>query len=244
MKGTTFASYIRKQSKTNTGTLSDADLVLLANVVKDDLAAAIVANVDEHYFEMELYRDLEALIRDYTFPNDVLKHISFAEAKLDGTNWETLGEADLSHFPDTPITENSYIKELYASRRPEFLISGRSLRLLTGDDIIDVTDGLKLLAEIYPEDLTTSDLASSDDLSIPSSDITHRLPRQTHKVWADLVVIAYKEGKDKPIPLTKSELKLQVDAQNGNLDVFQQLTPRNQSRSFIATVPKDDGQDY
>ena len=244
MKGTTFAAYIRKQTKTNSTTLSDADLVILANVVKDDLAASIVANVDEHYFEMELYRNLEALVRDYTFPNDVLKHISFCEAKLDGTNWQVLTEADLSQFDDTPITENSYIKTKYAALDPQFLISGRSLQILSGDDIADVTDGLKLLAEIYPEDLTTSDLASSNDLSIPSADDTHRLPRPIHKVWAELVIVAHKEGRDKPVPLTKSQLKLQMDAQNGTLEVFNQLEPRNQNRSFQASVPQDDGQDY
>lgn len=244
MKGTTFAAYIRKQTKTNSTTLSDADLVTYANVVKDDLAAAIVAHVDEHYFEMELVRNLEANVRDYTFPSDILKHMSYAEAKLDGTNWKTLNEADISQFDDTPILENTHIKELYASRSPEFYISGRSLKILSGDDIDAVTEGLKLLAEVYPEDLETSDLASSDDLSIPSSDTTHRLPRPIHKVWADLVIIEYKQSKDKPIPLTKSELKLQVELDNGSLGVFSRLTPRNQNRSFVASVPKDDGQDY
>lgn len=240
MKGTTFAAYIRKLTKTNSTTLSDADIVTFANVIKDDIAAGIVANVDEHYFEMELVRDLEADIRDYTFPTDVLKHMTFGQAKLDGTNWSTLREADISQFPDTPILENTYIKELYAARKPEFLISGLSLKLLTGDDIIAVTEGLKLLAEIYPEDITTSDLASSNDLSIPSSDTTHRLPRQVHKHWALKVVIEYKQSRDKPIPLTQQEQRVEVDLQ----DVYTKLAPRNNNRSFVASIPADDGQDY
>lgn len=244
MNGTTFAKYIRKQTKTNSSTLSDADLVTYANVVKDDLAAAIVSNVDEKYFEMELTRDLEANIRNYTIANDVLKNMSHLEAKLDGTNWKTLLEADSSQFDDTPILQNSSIKELYSARSPEFLIRGREIVILSGDDIDDVSEGLKMIAEIYPEDITTSTLSSSDDLSIPSSDYTHALPRQVHKIWADLVIVMYKEGKDKPIPLTKSEIKLQVDVQNGNLEVFKKLTPRNINRSFRASVPRDDGQDY
>jgi len=240
MKGTTFAAYIRKLTKTNSTTLPDADIVTLANVIKDDFAAAIVANVDEHYFEIEMVRDLEADIRDYTFADDVLKHMTFAEAKLDGTNWSTLHEADISQFPDTPILENTYIKELYSARKPEFLISGRSLRLLTGDDIIAVTEGLKLLAEIYPEDIVSGDLASSSDLSIPSSDVTHRLPRQVHKHWALKVVIEYKQSRDKPIPLTQQEQRVEIDLQ----DVFTKLAPRNNNRSFVASVPADTGQNY
>lgn len=240
MKGTTFAAYIRKQTKTNSTTFTDADIVTLANVVKDDLAADIVSNVDEGYFDMTLTRDLESGIRDYTFPNDLLKHIKAVYAKLDGTNWEPLLEADFSQFDDTPILENTYIKDLYSARKPEFLISGRGLTILSGDDIDDVTDGLKIVGEIYPEDITTSSLASTDDLSIPSSDTTHALPRQVHKHWATLVIIEYKQSRDKPIPLTQQEQKVDADL----LDAYKKLTPRNTNRSFIAQLPDLTGQDY
>lgn len=240
MKGTTFASYIRKETKTNSTTFSDADIVLYANIVKDDLAAEIVSNVDEGYFDMELFRDLEADIRDYTFPDDLLKHIKSVAAKLDGSNWSPLLEGDNSQFDDTPILENSHIKELYSGRRPEFVISGRGLKLLTGDDIIAVEDGLKMLAEIYPEDITTTTLASATDLSVPSLDTTHALPRQVHKHWATMVIVAYKQSRDKPIPLTKQEQKVEFDLQ----EAFKKLTPRNTNRSFIASTPVNDGQNY
>lgn len=240
MKGTTFAAYIRKQTKTNSTTFSDADIVTYANVVKDNLAADIVANVDEGYFDMELYRDLEADIRDYTFPNDLLKHIKLVGAKLDGSNWVPLLEADVSQFDDTAILENTNIKDLYSARKPEFLISGRGLKILSGDDITAVSGGLKMLAEIYPEDITTTSLASSDDLSIPTSDTTHALPRQVHHHWATLVIIEYKQSRDKPIPLTKQEQKIEMDL----LEAFKKLTPRNTNRSFAASVPTDTGENY
>ena len=240
MKGTTFAAYIRKQTKTNSTTFTDADIVTFANVVKDDLAADIVANVDEGYFDMELTRNLEANIRGYTFPNDMLKHVKLVAAKLDGINWSPLNEADISQFDSTPILENTYIKDLYSARKPEFLISGRELKILSGDDIEAVTDGLKMMAEIYPEDITTAMLAAADDLSIPSSDVTHSLPRQVHKHWAIKVIIEYKQSRDKPIPLTQQEQRVDIDLQ----DVFKKLTPRNTNRSFIASTPQLTGQDY
>lgn len=239
MIGTTFAAYIRKKTKTNSNTFTDADILAFANPVKDDLAAEIAANVDEHYFDMELYRDLEADIRNYTFANDILVHQKYCAAKLDGTNWTYLTEAFFSEFT-TPMRENTYIKSKYADKKAQFYISGRELFILSGDDITAVTDGLKMVAEIYPEEMTAGDLAASTDLSIPSSTTTHRLPRQVHKHWATKVIIEWKESRDKPIPLTQQEKRVDIDLQN----VFEKLQKRNQVRSFQSTVPQDDGQDY
>lgn len=239
MTGTTFAAYIRKQTKTNSSTFPNADIVTFANVEKDELASAVVAEVDENYFDMEQVRDLEDGIRDYTFPNDMLKHVKYVAAKLDGTNWVYLTEADISQF-DTPVLEESFIREKWAGLKPQFYISGRSLKLLTGDAIIDVTDGLKILAEVYPEDIDANDLAGSDDLSIPSSDTQHSLPRQLHKVWATKVIVAYKQSREKPIPLTQQEQKVEVDI----TDALAKLEKRNMVRSFVASVPRDTGEEY
>jgi len=240
MKGTTFAEYIRKQTGTNSTTLPDADIVTYANVEKDDISADIVSNVDEHYFDMELSRDLEVGIRNYTFADDLLKHSSGVYAQLDGTLWSPLIEADNSQFDETAILQNASIKELYTGKKPQFLIRGRELVILSGDDIIAVTDGLQMIAQIYPEDITTAMLAASDELSVPTTDTTHSLPRQTHKHWATKVVIAYKESRDKPLPLTKKEQKVDLELD----EVYKKLTPRNINRSFVASVPRDDGQDY
>lgn len=239
MTGTTFAAYIRKQTKTNTTTFPNADIVTLANVIKDDLAASITAEVDENYFDMEQVRDLEDGVRDYTFPNDMLKHVKYVAAKLDGTSWVYLTEADISQF-DTPVLEESYIREKYSGLKPQFYISGRSLKLLTGDAIEDVSGGLKILSEVYPEDIDANDLASSDDLSIPSSDTQHTLPRQMHKVWATKVIVEYKQSREKPIPLTQQEQKVEVDLS----DALAKLEKRNMVRSFVASVPRDTGEEY
>lgn len=239
MNGTTFAEYIRKQTKTNTTTLPNADIVVLANVIKDDIAAAIVSEVDENYFDIEMLRDLEVGVRDYTFPNDLLKHMKYCAAKLDGSDWVYLTEEDISHF-ENPLLEESEIVAQYASEKPRFYISGRSLKILSGDAIIAVTEGLKIIGEIYPEDIDASDLSATDDLSIPSSNTTHALPRAVHKIWAMKVIVEYKQSRDKPLPLTQEEKMIEI-AMAASL---QKLQKRNAVRSFVATVPKDDGQDY
>lgn len=240
MTGPAFASYVRKKTKSTSTTFTDAEIVAFANAVKDDIAERIATDVDEHYFDMELTRDLEADIRDYTFPNDLLKHIRHAQAKFDGTNWVPLEEADLSHIDDVAILTEAQIASLYSGKDPEYYISGRGIVLLNGDGIDTVVDGLKLIGEIYPEDITTDNIGSATDLSVPSSDSTHRLPRAVHKHWADMVVIEYKESRDKPMALTKKEQRIDISL----AETLSKLTKRNTARTFIASVPEDDGQDY
>ena len=239
MQGTTFAEYIREQTKTDSVTFTDAKLLTFALKVQEELAADIVAEVDENYFDMELTRDLEAGERGYTFANDILKHQKYIAAKLNGTDWTYLDEAFFSEFT-TPMRENSYIKEKYAGKKAQFYISGRELFILSDSDIIAVTGGLKMVADIYPEAITADDLASTSDLSIPSSDTAHRLPRQVHPHWATKIIIEWKQSRDKPIPLTQQEQRVDLDLES----VYKRLARRNQVRSFQSTVPEDDGQDY
>ena len=221
MTGTNFASYIRHRTKTNSTTLSNADIVLLANVVKDDLAALIATNVDENYFDMEMTRDLEADIRDYTFESDVLKNCRYVAAKLDGSNWTYLTEADFGMMEGVkePMMENTYVKSYYADKKAQYLISGMGIRILSGNDITAVDEGLKVVAEVYPEDIGAGDLGAAD-LSTPSSDQTLRLHRATHRVWAKMVSIEYKQSREKPIPLKKKKKLWRYYNKNHKIKVF------------------------
>lgn len=229
-------------TKTNSTTFTDAEIVLYANMVKDELAEEIANECGEGYFDVHGVRDLEAGVRNYTFDNDMLKHLRYASAKLDGTNLVYLRETDfsLAERNNLPLLDNATVKNLYASRSPEYFISGMEFYILSGDDIIDVTEGIDLVYEAYPEDLTTSDLSAASDLSIPSSNQAVRLPRAAHKVWLKLVSIAYKSSQEKPIPLTEDEQKIEIDRSK----LYDILRGRNQMRSFSAAVPYNDGQDY
>lgn len=242
MIGTNFASYIRLRTKTNATTLPDADLVLLANVVKDDLAALIATNVNEHFFDMEMVRDLEADVRDYTFEDDLLKNVSYVSATLDGTNPLYLIENDWgeAEYNRIALMDETLLRAHYAGRKPEYIITGRSLRLLSNEPIIAVTEGLKVIAEVFPENIDSADLALTTDLSIPSTDTQHRLPRAAHRVWAKMVVVEYKTSREKPLPLTEDDAKLEVDLS----ELYKTLRKRNAVRSVIAKVPSDDGQRY
>lgn len=230
-----FAAYIRLKTKTNSTTFPDADILTYANIIKDDIAKE-VTKANEDYFGIELLRNLEAGKRTYSFPTDVLNQIKYFQAQLNGTDWQVLEEFDVNSYKRP--TDEATILARWAGKLPEFDIFGSQATIYSDSAIIDVTDGLKLWAIIYPADLTT--LAGTTDMSVAPSQISFGMPRQLHKVWATKVIVEYKTSKEKPIPLTESErnvdndLALAINALKGG----------NLERTVVANVPRDDGQDY
>lgn len=232
-----FASYIRLKTRTNSTTFPDADILVYANIVKDEIAKEII-KANEDYFGIESLRDLENGIRKYLFPTYMLSQMKYIQAKLDGTNWVKLDEFDITSY-DRPTDEDS-IRANFAGRNPAFDIFGGELSIYSEDPIIDVTDGLKLWSIVYPADLTS--LSGDADMSVNPSLTEFGMPRQLHKVWATKVIIEYKTSKEKPIPLTEQELKVDVDLQSA----INSLKLQNLDRVFVATVPdnSDNGADY
>lgn len=232
-----FASYIRLKTRTNSTTFPDADILVYANIVKDEIAKEII-KANEDYFGIESLRDLESGIRKYLFPTYMLSQMKYIQAKLDGTNWVKLDEFDVTSY-DRPTDEDS-IRANFAGRNPAFDIFGGELSIYSEDPIIDVTGGLKLWSIVYPADLTS--LSGDADMSVNPSLTEFGMPRQLHKVWATKVIIEYKTSKEKPIPLTEQELKVDVDLQSA----INSLKLQNLDRVFVATVPdnSDNGADY
>lgn len=229
-----FASYVRTLTKTNTTTFPDASIIALANVVKDDLAKDIL-KVNEDIFGMQYLRNLVADQREYSLPAEILNQIKYVEAKIDGTNWKKMTETDLNSYGN-PTSETDI--RYYFSGKYAFDIFRASLWLLTGEAITAVTDGLKLWAIQWPEDLSA--ITGTTDMSVASTTTEVAMPRATHEVWARRVSIAYKESKEKPIPLSERELRVDADWAG----VLNSLRGGNLDRAVLATVPKDDGQDY
>lgn len=240
MPGNTFTEYIRKLTRTNVVTLPTADIVTFANVEQGFLAEQIASNVDEGYFNVIDERTLEAGVRNYTYPPDFLKGLRYVSADLDG--WQYLKEIDFGYYEgrNLPLLEESFIIQEFAQKPAHYIISGNELWLLSGKAIETVPAGLKIIAEVYPENLTTDDLTGTDDLSIASSNVSCRLPRAAYRVLAKKVSIAYKSSKDKPLPLTEDERRLDVDLQ----DLYEVLRGRNSVRVIQASVPYNDGQQY
>jgi len=242
MTGTNFTAYIRYLTGTTTETLTDAEILLLANIEQSSLAEDIASNVDEGFFIMEDTRNLEADTRKYTYIADLLKSLKYVAVQLDGTNWSYLREIDFGYMEgrNLPLLEESQIQNEFAEKDPKYLLFGTELMILNGAPITAVTRGLKIAAEVYPESLEAADLVGTSLLSTPSTTTTVRLPLAAYKPLAKKVSIAYKTSKDKPLPLTEDERLLPVDMSN----LYSKLRGRNAVRVIQGSVPYMDGQNY
>ncbi len=256
MKGTEFAAYIRKRTRTNSTSLTDASIVVYANAEKDTVAMEI-ESVGTGLFDMPAYTSLVADQREYPFPDDILSRMKIVRAKLDGTNWKRLSEFDLNAYRETqtsPVfpynasdvnsafsdatTDESTIQELFSDDTPQFEITRNSIKIYTESAITAVSEGLWLIYSVYPADIDTDTLASDTQLSTDPTTTTYGIPRQFHKYWAMRVIISYKEDND--IPLDQFDLAVQQELETAKRAIAQP----NEDRTITPTVPRDTGFQY
>ena len=88
------AEYVRLKTRTNSTTFTNADMLILANQVKDRLVLQAL-EADEDLFLVPTYLNLVANQREYPLHTDMLSRIKRVEAKLDGTSFIKLYEFDL-----------------------------------------------------------------------------------------------------------------------------------------------------
>ena len=233
---TKFATLVRYYTKSNSTTFTDADILVLANIFKDDIAGLISKEVGEDYFGLRFERDLEAGQREYDLPAEIMSRLKYVNVKLDGTNWQRLNETDLSAYGKA--MDEATIEATYSERLPEYDMWDQGIYILSADAIIDVTDGLKIWAIVFPADFPN--LTSTEDMSTNPDDYTHGFPRQFHELLARRVSIAYKSSKDRPIPLSEKEKLYEVDLTTQ----IQTMKDANLDRSVIPSAPYNDGSDY
>jgi hypothetical protein len=232
-----FARYIRLNTRTDSVTFPDADILLYANIVKNDIAKEI-KKANEDYFGIELTRNLEAGKRNYGFPRYQLSQIKMVQAKLDGVHWSRLYEFDVNSYKGT--TDEDAIRANFAGKLPQFDIFGGELVIYNDSAIADVDGGLKVWSIIFPENLT--DLSLTTDMNIPSDNNNFAMPTELHEIWAIRVQCLYKNSKEKPIPLNEREANIKVEQQ----EAINSLKNQNMDRTVTATMgdTSNDGQDY
>lgn len=238
MTGSQFASLIRLYTRTNTSTLTDANIVLMANTIKDDMAREII-KADENYFGSLATRDLVAsdandlTKREYTLLDNILR-IKHVEAALDGTNWVPLIE--INNVQRRTVSTEASILENFTNEKgmARYEIFRKSLWIYSGT-ITATTAGLKLWSIVYPADISDSTLAGSTDLSVDPSTATAGMPRQFHEIWARKVSKMYKSSREKPIPLTEMELNVESDFTKA----ISSITNANLDRENTASLPDD-----
>lgn len=231
-----FASLVRYYTKTNSTTFTDANILMLANIFKDDIAGKIAKHVGEDYFGLRFTRNLVADQREYDLPSEVMSRMKVLEAKLNGTDWVRMNETDLNSYEGT--TDETTIRSLFSGKAPAFDIWDKSIFIYSEDAIINVTSGLKLWCIIWPADFT--DLTSTEDMSTNPSDITHGFPKQFHELLARRVSIAQKSSRDKPIPLSEKEQNYEIDLK----ETLDSMKDANLDRVTEPTIPYNDGSQY
>lgn len=195
-----------------------------------------ILGANENYFGTPMTTNLVADQREYPLDLTVAGQFKFVDVKLDGATWKRIYERDFNQT-NFPIQESD-IRDAYSGRNPEFAIFRNGIWIMSDSAIINVTNGLKIWAYIWPEKFTS--LVSSTEMATPPTSTTHGWPRQFQELLARRVSKAYKESRDKPIPLTEDERNWESDM----LMMLDGIMHPNQDRSVLAQTPQDDGSQY
>src|SRR3990167_10979345 len=240
MTTTQFATLTRFRTKTNSTTFTDANMLILTNIFKDEIASKIVER-NAGYFLIPSTFNLVADKREYVIGDDLLNRLQKVEIKFSSSD---------SRFPSTFIkdylgseTESEIVKN-FSNAQDGFAhtIRRRAILILSGT-IIAVTNGVRIWTHIFPADLSA--LNGSTGMEVDPSTTTFGFPRQFHELLSRRVAMEWKSSQPKPIPLNQkelafeSDLKIQLDA----------LTPIDNSGEIVADPPSkedtgNDGYDY
>lgn len=251
------ATRLRKYTKQNTTTLSDADALDLLNAVKDDLAEQIASrDLKGNYFIVPATDNLIASQREYAWADDQLDHIysiefafsnqvdEFGEltyilAKPDDFRKWGVGRTEMNIQSRYGNSKGRVCYEI--QRRAIYLLSGN----ITSTTLLDVngnagaasvTNGIRLRYRAYPVDLTAL-TDNTNDLSVDPTNITFGFPRQFHELWARKAAIDWKAQHPGAVPQSQldamypSDLEEKLEAMN-NPDL---------SGETIGTLPLGDG---
>lgn len=206
MTGANLATAIRRKTKTTSTTLTDAEMLPIVNTIKDRIATMITKK-SENYFIIPTLFDLVAsgTSREYAWPDDVLNNIISLELAFTSA---------LSYVPANPFNFNYFLKNYgaltegnitanFSNENPFYFMQRRAITVLSGT-VIAVTNGGRLRYRAYPADL--ANVTGTTDLALDPTTTTFGVPKQFHELWADGVSAEWKQGRPKPIPLSRREL--------------------------------------
>jgi len=231
------AEYVRFKTRTNATTLTDAELIIMANVVKDKLVLAAL-EADEDIFLVPTTQNLVANQREYPLLSTQLSRIKRVEAKLDGNNFIKLTEFDLPQHKYPVSTEADIVDKFGNEEGTAFYDIMRESIWIYSGTITNVTNGLKIWINTQVPDITS--MASTTDMSIDPSNTTHGIPMPLHHVLADGIVIMWKESREKPLALNDNEIRYDLAVKRA----VESLKRGNYDRNVLGLVPTDNGHDY
>lgn len=226
MTGTELATLIRRKTKTNSTTYPNAELLVDVNLMKDELASKI-QQVRTEVWNMPAYGDLVADQREYAFPDDVLNHLVSLELKFSSSDDYVIAKPiSRKHYSD--VLQESVIVDNFDNLNPRYFIRRKAIYILSGT-IIDVTDGIKLVYDCFPADL--SNLTGTTDLSVDPSSTEHGFPREFHELLARRVSMEYKDRNG--IKFSQKELVYPQDLESA----LEDFEIANLDAQIIGSIP-------
>lgn len=212
-----FANAIRRHTKQTSATLSDADILLLANPIKDRFAEKIAAHDPKgNYFVVPSKDNFIAGQREFALPDKFMQLFNAEIAFSSDT--DDFGELPyVAWLPDNGAFRNrqlawteANITGYYSNQEPKYDIRRRSLFLLSGKidattiGAATVTDGIRLKCREYPADLSAV-TDNTTDLSIDPSTTTFGMPIPFHELWALACSIQWKGDHPGAVPFSPEE---------------------------------------
>jgi hypothetical protein len=237
MTTTALAALIRLRTRTNSTTLTNADLLILANAIKEKIVLRAL-ETDEDIFLVPTYLNLVLSQREYPMHSSILSRIKRVEAKLDGTNWIKLNEFDLTSHQQ-PVTPESNITYNFSNEEghAQYDIMRKSIFLYSGT-ITSVTSGLRIWVNTWPADFIS--MVGTTDMSVDPTTTTHGFPKELHGILATGIVIDWKGSREKPLPLNEQEQNYDKDVERA----IQSLKKGNYDREVTGKIPDNDGSQY
>lgn len=245
MTETQLAARIRYYTRTNSTTLTNADLQLLMNSEKDAICS-LISQTQSTLFILRHTMNLTADTRRYLLPADILNHILGIEIAFNQNS-------PIEYIKATRIMREHYSKSLvdaniendFTNDDPKYFVWGRVVYLLTGDisstvlGASSVTNGIRVSYRKYPADFSTA-LNGTSDLEDDPSTTTFGFPKQFHELLARRVSIIWKSGRPKPIPLSELERNYERDLQVQ----LNAIAQDDLSEHLVSSLPVDNGEDY
>lgn len=226
------AAYVRLKTRTNSTTLTNADLLILGNKVKSDICQRAL-ETDEDIFLVPTYLDLVEDQREYPMHSNILSRIKRVEVNFtdETDDYTKLKSFDLAGY-DNPVTGETNIINHFANFYGKcfYDIMRKSIFIYSGS-IIDVTDGVRIWVNTWPANIAT--MAGTTDMSVDPSTTTHGIPKELHSVLAKGMIIEWKESQEKPIPLTQSEENYEFSLEKA----IQTLKKADYDREVIGKLP-------
>lgn len=234
-----FATIVRRKTRTSSTTYPDAELLLDANIYRDEIAG-MIQQWRSDYWNVPVLDDLIANQREYAQPDDVLNRLISLELKFTSSgDFVVATPIRRLHYPDA--LQESLIVSTYSNTKPFFFVRRGAFYILSGT-ISSVTDGFRLVYDAFPT--TMSDLTdSSTDMSVDPSTTTRGFPREFHEILARRCSIAYKNRNQKK--LDQDELSYDKDLQT----LLSNFSIAVADESLVGKLPDgstrgDNGYDY